>query len=644
MNRILVALLLLSVGAAGLQAQSRNPADSLKRSLKVAPEHKKAEVLNTLSDTYRTMHFDSSLAYAKQALELSRRLGQLEQEHNALMQLAMLSFAQAQYDTALNHLSFLSSGVEVTNFTKYKANNIKGLTLLRKGEARGALDAFYLSLRFAEKEKDPLLQLKPLTNIGLTFMELGQFEKAIGHFRKAIENAPNDDARLMAITCSNMAACFGALKQLDSVKHYALLSLKYAELLGDPQATANSLNILSTYYQDTKQFDSAAIVLIMAQPYRQHLRDPYFQIADLLNLAQVYSKQGKLTEAKRTMLTAKRIADSTNMLMKFENLYLVLGQTEQKLGNYKEAAAYFHQWGVQKDTIYAHASSEALADLQVRYDVASHEKANLLLRNRQQETERDNAVKSTWITGLAGSLVVLVLLFVVLSMRRQYREKAKRYKEEQRLEMTRFRSIVEGESRERERLAKELHDGLGQLLVTSKINIDAMPNKDEHSEQAMVILEEAIGELRNMSHNLMPAALTRIGLLAALRDMRSRIESASIQCPWELPEKLTLSKEDERNIFRIIQEIVNNMLRHAQAKTIFLTMENQQEGLSLVLKDDGVGFDSSSIEQSGGMGWDNIRFRVKLFDGRFELSSSKGSGTKVAMFLPFRNPQSPPGP
>src|SRR5690606_22867280 len=122
-----------------------------------------------------------------------------------------------------------------------------------------------------------------------------------------------------------------------------------------------------------------------ARPYRERINDPYFEVADLLNLAQIYRKQKKHVQALETAKEARTIADSSQVIAKFENLFLFLAETEEALGHFPEATTYYRLWGIQKDSTYARASSEALAELQVRYDLARHEKENLELKTIRQE-------------------------------------------------------------------------------------------------------------------------------------------------------------------------------------------------------------------------------------------------------------------
>src|SRR5690606_9388296 len=140
------------------------------------------------------------------------------------------------------------------------------------------------------------------------------------------------------------------------------------------------------------------------------------------------------------------IADSSQVIAKFENLFLFLAETEEALGHFPEATTYYRLWGIQKDSTYARASSEALAELQVRYDLARHEKENLELKTIRQEQERQNAIQNVWIIGLSSGLLILALVFAGVSMRRRYRQRVAKEEETRRLQHERFRSWIEGES------------------------------------------------------------------------------------------------------------------------------------------------------------------------------------------------------
>jgi len=134
----------------------------------------------------------------------------------------------------------------------------------------------------------------------------------------------------------------------------------------------------------------------------------------------------------------------------------------------------------------------------------------------------------------------------------------------------------------------------------------------------------------------MPATLMRLGLIPALRDLKRQIEKAStIVCRWTLPEKVEIEEEQTHAIYRIVQEFLNNSLKHAEASELTLKLEQSQKSINIYIADNGRGFDSSTISQSSGMGWNSILLRVNLYQGSLTIDSQPGKGTMLSLTMPF---------
>jgi signal transduction histidine kinase len=202
-----------------------------------------------------------------------------------------------------------------------------------------------------------------------------------------------------------------------------------------------------------------------------------------------------------------------------------------------------------------------------------------------------------------------------------------------------FAAVVTAEENERKRIAMELHDGLGQLLSAARLNVsvleDTTNNEDrEVVENAEALIDQAIADLRNISHNLMPSALIRLGLVSALNDMAEKINSSrqiavkveATGISARLPENFEIA------IYRVVQEAVNNILKHANARNISVSLGLIGENLSLTIADDGKGMPEDAGKKSGrGIGWDDIRSRVSLFNGNMKLYSEPGKGTQLSI-------------
>lgn len=208
------------------------------------------------------------------------------------------------------------------------------------------------------------------------------------------------------------------------------------------------------------------------------------------------------------------------------------------------------------------------------------------------------------------------------------------------LEKARFKAVIEAQEMERKRIAGDLHDSVGQMLSLSKLHLsEIMDNSSAYTgeqvqlySRSMQLIDEACQEIRNISHNLMPGPLIRLGLLAAIKDLIRKINiSKKIQITLESNLEATRFEEKvEISIYRVIQEIFNNILKHACASEVAVTlMKSAEKNFKLSIADNGIGFDTREIVTSSGIGWKSIYSRLTMINGSMEINSSKNAGTRI---------------
>jgi PAS domain S-box-containing protein len=206
-------------------------------------------------------------------------------------------------------------------------------------------------------------------------------------------------------------------------------------------------------------------------------------------------------------------------------------------------------------------------------------------------------------------------------------------------------AIIIGMERERKRVALDLHDGLVQTLSAISLNLKAMDdsvicmckNDQEAYNGALELLEAAISDTRSMSHDLMPAAIERYGIVKALKDLVARTTKYGNLHVEIDPDDVDqyLNEFYRLNLYRIIQELIQNIMKHANATSAFIKIRRKPYGINITVKDDGVGF-SSSLEkaQQSGIGIRNIETRVKHMNGTLKVTSSSKKGTTVQIHVP----------
>ena len=200
-------------------------------------------------------------------------------------------------------------------------------------------------------------------------------------------------------------------------------------------------------------------------------------------------------------------------------------------------------------------------------------------------------------------------------------------------------AVLRGQEEERKRLAKDLHDGLGGMLSGIKFsfsnmkeNIIMTPENLRAFERSMDMLDSSISELRRVAHNMMPESLIRFGLEISVRDIcRDITNSGALNVSFQAfgLNELKADQQVQIIIYRIIQELLNNIMKHAAAKSAIVQLTLRNGRLNITVEDDGKGFDPNLIDISNGMGLSNLKSRVDYLGGRLEIESEPGKGTTV---------------
>src|SRR6185312_7023796 len=198
-------------------------------------------------------------------------------------------------------------------------------------------------------------------------------------------------------------------------------------------------------------------------------------------------------------------------------------------------------------------------------------------------------------------------------------------------------AVMDTQEQERKRIAEDLHDSLGHLLSTVKLNLQTLPESQKPVLQnSMNLLNQALEELQNITFNLMPRTLEEEGLVAALNELTSKVSSSGlvkIKVLVHDMNRFNLEKQSQFNVYRIVQEAVNNILKHAEAKEITIQLVGQDNHFTIMIEDDGKGFDTGT--QKNGRGLKNIVTRSLWLKGNINIDSTPGRGTTITTEIPI---------
>jgi signal transduction histidine kinase len=243
---------------------------------------------------------------------------------------------------------------------------------------------------------------------------------------------------------------------------------------------------------------------------------------------------------------------------------------------------------------------------------------------------------------LAASIVSIILIFFLSY--RTYHQKQKLQQQkiselETEKKLAATEAVLKGEEKERTRLARDLHDGLGGMLSGIKYSFQNMkgnlvmnPENHQSFERGLDMLDTSIKEMRRVAHNLMPEALVKFGLDTALKDFCNDInQTGAIKINYQSIglANVSINQTAAITIYRIVQELINNTIKHAGASSAIVQVTKNEGQLSVTVEDDGKGFDTGILNKLGGIGWSNIQNRVEFLKGSIDVRSGKDKGVSV---------------
>ncbi|WP_304063162.1 sensor histidine kinase, partial [Pedobacter glucosidilyticus] len=275
---------------------------------------------------------------------------------------------------------------------------------------------------------------------------------------------------------------------------------------------------------------------------------------------------------------------------------------------------------------------------------ANKEKKIAVLSKENTDQKLVISKRNTAIISIVALVMIIGILSLLFYNRHVSRQEARLQAEIMKQQEIAVKGIIEAEEKERNRIAGDLHDGLGQLFSTVKMNLsgiaDQLSFKDTKAlynfNNTLKLVDESCREVRSISHQMAPNVLLRAGLVSAIRDFVLKVDERLLKINLEvdgLSERLELHIETV--LFRIIQESVNNAIKHAKANLLDIQLIKDEDGLSIMIEDNGEGFDGSKLNEFEGMGLKNMRTRVEYLKGKIDVDSALGRGTLVSIWLPI---------
>ncbi|MEP2937468.1 MAG: tetratricopeptide repeat protein [Gilvibacter sp.] len=640
MKNFLLAFLFITMGAL-----AQSPViDSLQKAYDLSANNgQKAILALQIAQQYERLDITKGKQFAFEALSLSPGDSLRTEVHN---QLGRFYFFTAKLDSAEYHFKQTQMLLDsMQEFDRMAMVNISlGAILLRKGEYRATIETLTSAAAHFESTRDDLNAAKCYSNIASAFAELDEYPKAIEYSEKALAifNSENQ-VQYQMITLPNLATQYFKLGDTLKAIAYNNDAERLALEVGDTRSLSLIYNNLGSLYLD-KDPAKAREYLEKTLALKKELNFlSGIEIAQS-NLGYLLLNQGNYVGAISYLEEALPKVQGVQKVLVYNNLV----KAHQGAGNLKRALDYSEAAKVLNDSILDVDNQKAIFDIQAQYETEKKENQILQLTNDNLQANFKRKQNRNLLLGALGAL----MLTLILAYSAIKNVKRKRIIAQQQLtiknqefdqlvteqELNGIDAILDAQEKERNKMAADLHDNLGSKIATLKLYLEGHSTADNSGEfynKLNALTEETYSEVRKMSQNKNFGAYINKGLVPSTKKIAEQISSSNKIDIKVLEIDLSTRIENtiEIQLFRIIQELLTNIIKHANATEATIQFTQHENTLNLIVEDNGRGFDVTKVYD--GLGLQNIKKRTNRINASLVIDSKPSHGTTIIIDTPI---------
>ncbi|WP_255553953.1 tetratricopeptide repeat-containing sensor histidine kinase [Mesonia aestuariivivens] len=629
-------------------------------------QNAKTALIDSLSGVYRSALNSqpqkakkAALAWLKEAKKSNNKL----QEAQAYYALGNLGNNLGEYkSTVTNTQQTIKILKDLDSKTGLAASyNLLALGYKNMAEYPKAMDNFLRCLQFAEKENNKQQQANAYQNIANLYILQEDYKKAAENLDRAADlfrELKDDDGVLT--TLFNFANILKEQGKFDEARKHYQTVLKYRRREGNKKVIAYVNMNISQMLLEEKKYNEALISLKKTLSLLEMLQFKS-DIAIVYNdLGLCESKLGNTKKAIFYFEKALSIGNQQALLQYNSEIYINISQLYKKQKDYQKALAFYQKAINKEDQQNSLDKEKYVAKLQERYETQLKEAQIKLLEKEQKlsdaelqkaalRVKRQLVVRNAFIAGFVLVLITLILLRLFYIQRLRIQKQLSSQQEEnarqrinqmmQEHKLSVIERYQEGQEEERSRLAREIHDGIGSDLAGIKIAFEHYLEEAAQKPQAKRLLEaisNACIDVRGLSHQLHPLPFSKIGFSSFLNDFVAQITQKTeleIQTFFFPEEEIdALPEELLADAYRIVQELINNILKHAEATQAEVQLTKHEDHLNIVINDNGKGFQKTKKQ---GIGLRNIKERLHKMQGTLDIDSGSGNGTSITIDIPL---------
>jgi signal transduction histidine kinase len=618
---------------------------SIQQKLNAPPDTNKVKSLCDLCWEYRFKSADSALIMGNHALQLAQEINYPKGIAQAYNDMAIILIDRANYRTATKYLLESMKIRKELNDLPGTASlyNKLGIIAQKQGRLKDALENQIEALKIYQKLHQDKWIGYSLNNIAIIHQNLGNYEKALEYHRMALEYRISlKDQEGEATSYGNMANLYARMNDtIQAINYYERALALSRELKKDELVCANLSNI-GNIYMARKEYNKALDLFNESLRIKEKIGDSKGISSTLSRIGTVYTETFRYKDA--AIMLNRSLKMAKNLAVIEEELSALLGLAKLKALTHQTDSSFvlMRHYIALKDSVYDARLKQQILDVQSQYETDKLEQDLFLIKKDKEFTEVKLQQRKTELWLLIFVMISITGAGIFLFYRHQQRQKAAINAERISQQETRMNAVFQAQEEERRRIAKELHDGVGQTISAIKMNYQNLSGKLTEKElipdlhKIGTMLDNAGTEVRSISHQMIPKELEQFGLVPAVEGMLNlNFENSSLKVQFEhsgFSERI--GTQIELVLFRVLQELVSNIIKHARANQLTVQLIKLQTHVVMNVSDNGIGFDVESKEKNG-IGLLNMASRIDAIKGHIHYDSVSGKGTTVTIRTPI---------
>ncbi|MEQ9229383.1 MAG: sensor histidine kinase, partial [Cyclobacteriaceae bacterium] len=612
---------------------------SLKRELENAKSDSlEIVILNSLSKEYLKTTLDSSLFFSEQSLS-NRKINEfpklkfeaLNLKGNYYQRIGEFDKSREQYELLVPLAEELDDAKAWSTYY----NNV-GIIYTNFAHYDSALEFYQKALNYEIQLKDSTGIAEAYNNIGVIHFYSSNVEKCLEYITKSIEvqEQSNGDYAVLLKGYNNLGAIYQHYQQdYDSAFKYYDKARQLCESLSELRDLSITLNNLSSLFQLQGDLDRAIEYAKKSFDIRIQQDNKEGMVSSLINMSGIEQQRKDFKKAQEYLMDGLQLSKSIGSKQLILESSRHLSENYEQMGDFKSALEFSRDQLAYTDSLFNENKDKAISELETKYETEKKEQQLALQDVEIKRQESVNQQNTILLASSGGLILLLIGLGIQGRSRLKWKNRQLLEEEKRRAREAEMNAIISSQEKERNRFARDLHDGFGQLISTLNLNLKSISTGKSKEEREKVfktsseVIDEMHRELRNICFDLMPQTLIKQGLSSALSEFASRINATGAKRVevniFGLDERL--SELQEISLYRISQEWVNNNLKYSDAEKITIQITKDEEEITLLIEDDGAGFDPEILKQGKGNGWRNMTSRANLLNAEIEVDSSPGS-------------------